>query len=59
LKNNIYTTVKYQPLTEKAKTPAAFQFYSRALNIPLHQNITREEQKYIIKNIYRFFDDEK
>jgi len=58
LKNNIYTTVKYKPLNKNAKTPAAFQFYSRALNIPLHQNIMQEQQKYIIKKIYGFFDDE-
>ncbi len=58
LKNNIYTTVKYQPLDKGAKTPNAFQFYSRALNIPLHQNITREQQKYIVKNICRFFNYE-
>jgi dTDP-4-amino-4,6-dideoxygalactose transaminase len=29
-----------------------------ALNIPLYRNITQEEQKYIIKNIHRFFLDE-
>jgi dTDP-4-amino-4,6-dideoxygalactose transaminase len=58
LKHNIYVTVKYQPLDKEAKTPRTFQFYSRALNIPLHQNITKAQQKYIIKNIYRFFDYE-
>jgi perosamine synthetase len=58
LKHNIYATVKYQPLAKGAKTPRAFQFYSRALNIPLHQNITKAQQKYIIKNIYRFFEYE-
>jgi dTDP-4-amino-4,6-dideoxygalactose transaminase len=58
LKNNIYTTVKYQPLNKEVKTPGAFEFYTRVLNIPLHQNITQEQQKYIIKNIYRFFDHE-
>jgi dTDP-4-amino-4,6-dideoxygalactose transaminase len=58
LKQSIYTTVKYQPLDREAKTPAAFRFYSRALNIPLHQNITIEQQKFIIKNIYRFFNNE-
>jgi len=58
LKHNIYATVKYQPLDKKAKTPRAFQFYNRALNIPLHQNITKAQQKYIIKNICRFFEYE-
>lgn len=58
LKNNVYTTVKYQPLDKEAKTPSAHQFYNRALNIPLHQNVTQAQQTYIIKNIYRFFDNE-
>jgi dTDP-4-amino-4,6-dideoxygalactose transaminase len=58
LKNNIYTTVKYKPLNKNTGTPGAFEFYTRALNIPLHQNIMQEQQKYIIKNIYSFFDYE-
>jgi dTDP-4-amino-4,6-dideoxygalactose transaminase len=55
LKNNIYTTVKYQPLDKNVKTPNAFSFYNRAIDLPLNQNITQKEQDYIIKTIYRFF----
>lgn len=56
LQNNIYTTVKYQPLDTKAVTPNAYNFYNRSLILPLNQNLTHTEQKYIVKNIYGFFN---
>lgn len=55
LKQHIYTTVKYQPLNGRSSTPNALQFYESALNIPLNQNLTPIQEKYIIKNIKDFF----
>lgn len=58
LRQNVYTTVKYQPLDEKALTPNAFRFYKSVLNIPFNQNLTLSQQKYIIKHIKEFFRHE-
>jgi dTDP-4-amino-4,6-dideoxygalactose transaminase len=55
LKNGIYTTVKYQPLDTEVKTPNAFEFYSRALDLPLNQNLTQAQQEHIIKTIFKFY----
>ncbi len=59
LNSGIYSTVKYQPLDANANTPNALAFYKTSLCIPINQNITKDEQKYIITKIKQFFKNEK
>ena len=57
LKNNIYSTVKYQPLDEKAHTPNSFEFYKTSLLLPFHQNISENERQDVILQIKHFFNE--
>ena len=59
LERKVYTTVKYQPLSEKEKTPNAFDFYNRALCLPFNQNLSYPEQEYVISQIYGFFEQDQ
>lgn len=53
--DNIYCTVKYQPLSTKAPTSNAFHFYESALCIPMHQNLTNDNLQHIVTSIQRFY----
>jgi perosamine synthetase len=55
LAHNVYSTVKYQPLDRQSRTPAAFGFYDRALNIPFNQNLTKAHQRRVVGAIRAFF----
>jgi len=55
LAHHVYSTVKYQPLDKRSRTPGAFRFYGRALNIPFNQNLTRAHQRHIVAAIRGFF----
>jgi dTDP-4-amino-4,6-dideoxygalactose transaminase len=54
LANQIYSTVKYQPLSMKAATPHAFDFYEKSLCIPMNQNLTKANLNHIVKSIRKF-----
>jgi dTDP-4-amino-4,6-dideoxygalactose transaminase len=58
IKNNIYSTVKYEPLDKAADTPKALDFFGRALNIPFNQNLTQAQRRLIVAKVKEFFHHE-
>ena len=65
LENNVYSTLRYARLdnmelfkkdlnSEEELFPGADQFYSRALNVPIHANLSLKEIDYISKKILEY-----
>jgi aminotransferase len=55
LEKGIFTTVRYQPLDPSADTPNAYDFWRRALCLPLHQNIEPDVAEFIVSQVFDYF----
>jgi aminotransferase len=64
LKRQIYTSLRYSPIHKmglfqkyaRGKFLGSDDFYSRSLNIPIHQNLGERDIDFIVTTINSFFD---
>ena len=61
LKKKIYIQYHYIPIykfticNEKEEYKNSEKYYNTALSLPIHYGLTKIEQMYVIKNIFKFF----